>query len=215
MKIIMIKGVHNSGKTSLVTKVIEELVSRGYSVGTIKDIHAEKFQMDHPGTDTYLHHEAGARLVAARGLFETDFLYTGRLDAAEMISYFTQDYLVVEGDPGLACANLVTGITESDLDYRKDENTIGFGGIIGNTMSEYMNLPVFHTANQIKEIVDLIEVKAMEEKKKLQERTLKLYFDGEEVPMVPFVESIIRASVLGIVGELKGFKEDTEVRIEL
>ncbi len=215
MKIIMIKGVHNSGKTTLVTGIVKELTNRGYSVGTIKDIHAEKFQMDHPGTDTYLHHEAGAQLVAARGLFETDFLYAGRFDAERMISYFTQDYLVVEGDPGLACPNLVTGHTASDLDHRKDENTIGFGGVVGNTISEYMDLPVFHTVNQMKEIVDLIEVKAMEDNKKPQERTLKLYFDGEEVSMVPFVEAIIRASVLGIVGELKGFNEDTEVRIEL
>jgi hypothetical protein len=42
-----------------------------------------------------------------------------------------------------------------------------------------------------------------------------LYFDGEEVPMVPFVESIIRATILGIVGELKGFEDTTKVKIEL
>lgn len=55
----------------------------------------------------------------------------------------------------------------------------------------------------------------METKIKKQERELKLYFDGEEVPMVPFVESIIRASILGIVGELKGFEENTKITIEL
>lgn len=215
MKIIMVKGVHNSGKTTLVTGIIRELTARGYSVGSIKDIHAESFTMDHPGTDTYLHQQAGATSVAARGLGETDLLLQKRLTGAELIPFFQQDYLVVEGDPGLSCPNLVTGISPSDLDARMDGETIGFGGLIGNTMTRYKGLPVFQTTGQIKEITDYIEEKAMEDNKKTEERTLKLYFDDEEVPMVPFVESIIRASVLGIVGELHGYEEGTKIRIEL
>jgi hypothetical protein len=33
--------------------------------------------------------------------------------------------------------------------------------------------------------------------------------------MVPFVEAIIRAAILGMVSELKGFEETTKVKIEL
>jgi len=211
---IMIKGVHNSGKTTLVAGIIKELTARGHTVGTIKDIHAEDFAMDRPGTDTFVHRKAGAMLVAARGLTETDLLFQTRLTANELIPFFQQDYLVIEGDPGVSCPNLVTGLTPADLDFRMDSHTIGFGGLIGNSMTTYKGLPVFQTNQQIKEITDYIEEKAME-KNKNEERKLKLYFNDEEVPMVPFVESIIRASVLGIVGELHGFEEDTKIRIEL
>ena len=214
MKIFMIKGAHNSGKTTLVVGIIRELRARGYSVGTIKDIHAEDFHMDQPGTDTSRHAEAGAELVVGRGLAETGILFQTKMQFAQLKSLFTQDYLILEGDPGVLCPNCVTGHNSADLDARIDSNTVCFGGIAGEALSEYNNKPVFRTETQIKEIVDLIEEKAMEMKKN-EERELKLYFDDEEVPMVPFVESLIRATILGIVGELKGFEENTKVKIEL
>lgn len=215
MKIFMIKGAHNSGKTTLVAEIIRELTARGYSVGTIKDIHAENFHLDQPGTDTNRHAEAGAKLVVARGLTETDILFQHRLTFHQILPIFTQDYLILEGDPGVACPNMVTGHDEIDLDHRCDAHTVCFGGIVGETLAEYMEKPVYRTKTQMKEITDLIEEKAMETKNKKEERELKLYFDGEEVPMVPFVESVIRASILGIVGELKGFEENTKIKIEL
>jgi len=215
VKIFMVKGVHNSGKTTLVASIIRELKARGYSVGTIKDIHAEGFRMDRPGTDTSLHAEAGASLVIARGLTETDVLFQYKLQYSQMFPLFTQDFLILEGDPGVNCPNMVTGHDEIDLDQRCDAHTICFGGVVGETLAEYMEKPVFRTKTQIKEITDLIEEKAMDTKDKKEERELKLYFDGEAVPMVPFVESLIRATILGIVGELKGFEDTTKVKIEL
>lgn len=215
MKIFMVKGVHNSGKTTLVAGVIRELTARGYSVGTIKDIHATDFRMDRPGTDTARHAESGAGLVVARGLAETDVLFQYKLQFSQILPLFTQDYLILEGDPGVSCPNLVTGHDEIDLEQRCDSHTVCFGGIVGETLAEYMDKPVFRTKTQIKEITDLIEEKAMESKSNYAERELKLTFDGEEVPMVPFVESIIRATILGIVGELKGFEETTKIKIEL
>lgn len=214
MKIFMIKGVHDSGKTTLVAGVIRELAARGYSVGTIKDIHAERFRMDQPGTDTYLHAEAGAELVVARGLAETDVMFQQKLSFDQILPLFTQDYLILEGDPGVACPNMVTGHDEADLDRRMDDNTVCFGGIVAEALTMYKNKPAYRTAIHLNEITDLIEEKAMEINKN-EERTLKLYFDGEEVPMVPFVESLIRSTILGMMSELKGFEENTKIKIEL
>lgn len=59
---IGISGVSNSGKTTVMTKIIGLLSDRGYSVATIKhDGHG--FEMDHEGKDTYLHGKAGAKSV--------------------------------------------------------------------------------------------------------------------------------------------------------
>ena len=44
MKIIMIKGFSKTGKTSTVTSLVSELRRRGYTVGTVKDIHFEAYE---------------------------------------------------------------------------------------------------------------------------------------------------------------------------
>lgn len=59
----IVSSKSNVGKTTVLCKIIKELKSRGYRVGTIKhDVH--DFEIDHPGKDTWLHAEAGADIVA-------------------------------------------------------------------------------------------------------------------------------------------------------
>lgn len=61
--IISIVGKKRSGKTTLIEKLIPELMQRGYHVGTLKhDTHG--FTMDHEGKDTWRHKQAGASTIA-------------------------------------------------------------------------------------------------------------------------------------------------------
>lgn len=62
MKTFGIVGWKNSGKTTLVARLVTELKSRGYSVSTMKHAH-HAFDLDQPGRDTYQHREAGAQEV--------------------------------------------------------------------------------------------------------------------------------------------------------
>lgn len=55
-------GWKNSGKTTLMTNIIRELTDRGFDVSVIKHAHA-KFEIDHPGRDSFKMREAGARQV--------------------------------------------------------------------------------------------------------------------------------------------------------
>lgn len=57
-------GRHNSGKTTLVTKVISELVSRGVDVGSVKHHGHAGFDIDVEGKDSWRHRQAGACEVA-------------------------------------------------------------------------------------------------------------------------------------------------------
>jgi len=52
-----------TGKTTLVVKVIAELVARGWTVGALKH-DAHRFEIDKPGKDTWRMTEAGATLTA-------------------------------------------------------------------------------------------------------------------------------------------------------
>jgi len=58
-QIISIVGKSNSGKTTLVEKLIPELIKRGYRVATIKH-NKHGFDIDHEGKDSWRHKKAGA-----------------------------------------------------------------------------------------------------------------------------------------------------------
>ena len=62
MLILSIIGKSKSGKTTLIEKLIPELNSRGFRVGTVKHAH-HGFEIDHPGKDSFRHREAGAETV--------------------------------------------------------------------------------------------------------------------------------------------------------
>lgn len=60
--VIGVVGYSNSGKTTLLEKMIKEFTRRGVRVGTIKHHHREMV-MDKPGKDTWRHAEAGAKVT--------------------------------------------------------------------------------------------------------------------------------------------------------
>ena len=62
MKVIGIAGYSGSGKTTLIEKVIPVLVGEGLRVSLIKHAH-HRFDVDHPGKDSYRHREAGCAEV--------------------------------------------------------------------------------------------------------------------------------------------------------
>jgi molybdopterin-guanine dinucleotide biosynthesis protein B len=59
MKVVGFAGLSGSGKTSLVEGLIPALKMRGLRVSVVKHAH-HKFDIDHPGKDTFRHREAGA-----------------------------------------------------------------------------------------------------------------------------------------------------------
>jgi molybdopterin-guanine dinucleotide biosynthesis protein B len=61
--VIGVAGWKNSGKTTLVTRLIAELTRRGFEVASVKHAH-HNFQIDDAETDSARHRRAGARQVA-------------------------------------------------------------------------------------------------------------------------------------------------------
>ncbi|HYL79875.1 MAG TPA: molybdopterin-guanine dinucleotide biosynthesis protein B [Candidatus Acidoferrum sp.] len=62
--IVSVVGRSNSGKTTLLEKLIRVLVDRGWRIGTIKHHFHGPVQVDVPGKDSWRHKQAGARVVA-------------------------------------------------------------------------------------------------------------------------------------------------------
>ncbi|MBQ6400964.1 MAG: hypothetical protein IJI20_01615 [Firmicutes bacterium] len=51
--------------------------------------------------------------------------------------------------------------------------------------------------------------------KEAGEKDIVVRFNGEDVPMVPFVENIIRGSIIGMMQALKGYEEGADITIEI
>jgi len=123
MKVIALVGFSGSGKTTLAELIIAGLCARGYSVGSVKKIHAENFALDTPGTNTDRHRQAGSVQTTALGLQETDILFPRVLGIDELLAHYDQDFVVLEGvrDPRIPA--LVTANVAEDL-ARKDPGNI-------------------------------------------------------------------------------------------
>lgn len=51
--------------------------------------------------------------------------------------------------------------------------------------------------------------------KEAGEKDLIVKFNGEEVPLVPFLEELIKGSVIGMMQALKGYEEGADITIEI
>jgi molybdopterin-guanine dinucleotide biosynthesis protein B len=102
MKVVGFAGYSGAGKTHLVEQLIPALKMRGLRVSVVKHAH-HKFDIDHPGKDTYRHREAGAfevvvasdRRLALMREFERPAALTVHQLLAEL--YDGVDWVLVEG----------------------------------------------------------------------------------------------------------------------
>jgi molybdopterin-guanine dinucleotide biosynthesis protein B len=98
--IISVVSKKNSGKTTLLEKLIPVLIGRGYRVGTVKhDMHG--FDIDHEGKDSWRHKHAGAMTVAISSPWKLsvikDVAEEAELDEIVSNYYNDMDIVLTEG----------------------------------------------------------------------------------------------------------------------
>ncbi|MCW5773899.1 MAG: molybdopterin-guanine dinucleotide biosynthesis protein B, partial [Rhodospirillaceae bacterium] len=101
MKIFGLAGWSGAGKTSLMVRLLPELVGRGLRVSTMKHAH-HAFDVDKPGKDSYEHRAAGATevLVTSANRWALMHELRGAAEATieELVEHMTPvDLLLVEG----------------------------------------------------------------------------------------------------------------------
>ena len=116
---VAIVGRHNSGKTTLVVKLIEELVTRGHDVGSVKHHHQQNFEIDIPGKDSYRHRHAGASetVIAAPGQVARVKSIDGELECIQIVQSMPgHDIVIVEGyrKSGLPTIEIMRAANEAD-----------------------------------------------------------------------------------------------------
>ncbi|MEO1291633.1 MAG: molybdopterin-guanine dinucleotide biosynthesis protein B [Pseudomonadota bacterium] len=101
MRIYGVVGWKNSGKTTLMERLVTEITGRGITVSTLKHAH-HAFDIDHEGKDSWRHRHAGAQevLVAsgARWALMHELRDTPEPPLAELIDKLAPvDLILIEG----------------------------------------------------------------------------------------------------------------------
>lgn len=66
MRVHGVIGWRNSGKTTLMERLVADITGRGMTVSTVKHVHHD-VDLDQPGKDTFRHRSAGATEVVLAG----------------------------------------------------------------------------------------------------------------------------------------------------
>jgi len=96
--LLSVVGVSNSGKSTLLVKLVKALKDRGYRVGVIK--HSCGFEVDKPGKDSWGYQEVGAGPVVLAGPRQMIFFksWEAELTPEEIAQGFDDiDLVITEG----------------------------------------------------------------------------------------------------------------------
>ena len=159
MKIFGIAGWKNSGKTTLVEKIIKDLVNRGYTASSIKHAHHE-FEIDKEGKDSYRHRQSGASqvIVSSENLwamissqaYENDKALEKLLGKLDPVDFIIVEGYKTEKHPKIECYRL--GCQKNPL-IESDASIIG----IVHDLKDFHSEQEQFKFNEIKKIVDFIE----------------------------------------------------------
>lgn len=210
--VISVVGTSDCGKTTLIEKLIPEIVSRGYKVGTIKhDVHS--FEIDHPGKDSFRHTQAGANTVVISSPAKVAMVKTveSEMSLDKVINNYLLDVdiILTEGfkrENKFKIEVLRKEVSSSPVS-KSDEL------ILIATDVENFNLtgvPKFDL-NNAKGMVDLIEGNFL----KNREDVVSLTVDGKNIPLNEFVRKFLTGTVSGMLSSLHGVSDPKDIIIRI
>ncbi len=211
--IISIVGKSDSGKTTLIEKLVPELTRRGYRIATVKhDVHG--FEVDREGKDSWRHKQAGAHTVIISSPKKVALIRDVEKDLTleEIREKLVQDVdlILSEGykkdvQPKI---EIFRKEKHKELLCTKDDNLVA---IVSNKKFR-VGVSCFFL-DDIKGVADFIEKKFLQSER---EGEVSLKVGGKKIPMTPFVKSFVTSTVKGMLTSLKGCEnaQEIEIRIE-
>ena len=151
-----IAGYSNSGKTTLITKVVRTLSERGYRVATVKN--SKENVLPPQESDTFRHLDAGAITSVLLGPSSSTVVYKHRIDL-KALKEIDADFLLIEGMkdsaiPKIWCTGLqplntetIAPETVAIVSWKKEEQSV----------VEKSNIPVF-VQSDIEKVIEIIEI---------------------------------------------------------
>jgi len=211
--IISIVGKSDSGKTTLIEKLVPELVRRSYRIATVKhDVHG--FEVDQEGKDSWRHKRAGAHTVVISSPRKLALIRDVEKDLTleEIRDKVIQevDLILSEGykkdmQPKI---EIFRREKHKELLSTREDNLVA---IVSNQPFD-IGIPCFDLED-MKGLADFIEKKFLVSK---AEGSISLKVDGNEIPLNRFLRGFLSNAIRGMVKPLKGCQtaERIEIHIE-
>ena len=210
--IVSIVGTSDSGKTTLLEKLIPELIKKGYRVATIKhDVHG--FDVDREGKDSWRHKKAGAATTIISSpekiavISDTDKDMTLEEIRARYIQ--DVDLIISEGYKREAYpkVEITRKAQNRELICTEDENLIA----VASDYPVEVKVPRVDI-NDAKGLADIIEEKVI---KGYRPERITLVVNGKPVTLKPFIELFLTNSILGSLSALKGCQKAEDIVIKI
>jgi molybdopterin-guanine dinucleotide biosynthesis protein B len=155
--IVSIVGKSNSGKTTLIVKLVRELKSRCFKVATIKHSH-HSFEIDKEGKDSWLHTQAGADAVvmSSQKMMGIIRMTSEEFSLSEIVNTYLEDMdiILTEGYKTQAIPKIEVLRSEisTELVCKSDKNLMA---VVGDKRPE-INIPFFHIDDKASFLVDFL-----------------------------------------------------------
>lgn len=195
--VVSIVGRSGTGKTTLLEKLVREMVGRGYKVATVK--HAHEAVFDTPGKDSWRHIRAGSSATALSSPGQLVLIQprSSELTVADIERLFGEDYdiILAEGFKGGDAPKIEVHRHEAG------ESLSGLTRLVAIATDEPLDTKVRQfSLDDAKGIVDLLENGFI----KPHDERISLYVNGEPVGLTAFPRKIFTSILLGLVASLKG-----------
>jgi molybdopterin-guanine dinucleotide biosynthesis protein B len=208
--ILSVVGKSDSGKTTLIEKLVPELTRRGYRIATVKhDVHG--FEVDREGKDSWRHKQAGAHTVVISSPNKIALIRDVEKDLTldEIREKLIQDVdlILSEGykkdvQPKI---EIFRKEKHKELLCTKGDHLVA---IVSNKNFN-VGVPCFDLED-MEGLSNFIEREFLKSKR---EREVSLNVDGRPIPLSPFVRDFLTKTIKGMVSSLKGC--ETSNRIEI
>ena len=210
--IVSIVGKSDSGKTTLIEKLIPELNQRGYRVATVKhDVHS--FEVDREGKDSWRHRQAGAYCTIISSPEKIAVIRSTDHDATleELRDRFVDDIdiIISEGYKNDSAPKIEIFRKEVHQEplCTKDDNLVA----MVTNHHHNLDVPCFDL-DDTKGLTDLLEKTFLTSR---ESQNLRLKVNGRSIPLTAFTESIITRSLRGMISSLKGCENPNHIEITI
>jgi molybdopterin-guanine dinucleotide biosynthesis protein B len=167
-KLVAVVGGKHSGKTTVIEGLIRQLKSRGYRVGTVKEM-VRIPTLDTPATETDRYTNAGAEMVVAVPRDETVIFLKKRLSLKEILPHLRGlDYVLLEGfESEKTLPKIIAAKTAEEAASFSDGSAIAISGLITESKAETakaaeLQIPLLSSVSQAEKLADLVEQKALQ-----------------------------------------------------